>query len=455
MASSGTMQLQKTEEDTLTVALAGSWKLGQELPSADKVQHALEGMSGVGSVAFDTRELTEWDSGLLIFLKQLSEFSAQKKITIEESGLPEGARKLLPPAIFFLIALNLILLLFPARAFSQAESATPRMLQVGVIVAPPAYIKTDDNRWVGFSVELWQAVAQQIVLQYEFREFSTLEHMLDALEKREIDVIPSLPAREIFESTMDFSQSYLKSGLSIAVPAEGAEHKWIRVIEGIFSKQNLKAIGLLMVMFLTAGIIVWSFERRRNSEMFGDGPSQGIGNGIWWAAVTMTTVGYGDKAPKTIGGRVVGLIWMVFSVVFIASFTANITTSLTISELKGRVHGFNDLYTARVGSISGSEGFDFLARKGIAVIPFESIQEGLLAVGSKRIDAFVMDELILKHIVKMEFPGRVQVLAEIFDEYFVGIALQQKSSLRKPINKALLKFMETENWTELQNRYRK
>jgi len=95
MPASGNMQLQKTEEDTLTVALAGSWKLGQELPSVDEVLHALEGMPTIGRIAFDTRELAEWDSGLLIFLKQLSEFSAHKKITLEESGLPEGARKLL------------------------------------------------------------------------------------------------------------------------------------------------------------------------------------------------------------------------------------------------------------------------------------------------------------------------------------------------------------------------
>jgi phospholipid/cholesterol/gamma-HCH transport system permease protein len=95
MAATGQMQLQKTEEGVLTVALAGSWKLGQDLPSAGEVLHAFEGMSGIGRIAFDTRELAEWDSGLLIFLKQLSEFSAQKKITIEESGLPQGARKLL------------------------------------------------------------------------------------------------------------------------------------------------------------------------------------------------------------------------------------------------------------------------------------------------------------------------------------------------------------------------
>lgn len=346
-----------------------------------------------------------------------------------------------------------VLLLFPEGAFSQDENAPPRTLQVGVIVAPPAYIKTADNQWAGLSVELWQAVAQHMGVQFEFREFSRLENMLEALEKREIDVIPSLPARASFESTMDFSQSYLKTGLSIAIPAEGVEYRWARIFGSIFSEQTLKALGLLMLMSLTAGIIVWSFERRRNSEMFGNGTVAGIGHGIWWAVVTMTTVGYGDKAPKTIGGRVVGLIWMIFSVVFIASFTANITTSLTVSELRGKIHGFNDLYNARVGSIPGSESFGFLTQKGITVISIESIQEGLKAVDTKRIDAFVLNELILKHMVKSEFPGRVQVLPGTFDEYFVSIALQQNSSFRKPINKALLKFMETENWTELQNRY--
>ena len=86
-----------------------------------------------------------------------------------------------------------VLLFFPESAFSQVERAPSRALQVGVIVAPPAYIKTADNQWEGFSVELWQAVAQRMGVQFEFREFSSLEHMLDALEKREIDVIPSLP----------------------------------------------------------------------------------------------------------------------------------------------------------------------------------------------------------------------------------------------------------------------
>lgn len=66
----------------------------------------------------------------------------------------------------------------------------------------------------------------------------------------------------------------------------------------------------------------------------------------------------------------------------------------------------------------------------------------------------MLNEIVLKYLVKNEFPGQVQVISEIFDEYFVGIALQAESPLRKPINKALLKLMKTEEWTELRNRYK-
>ena len=86
-------------------------------------------------------------------------------------------------------------------------------------------------------------------------------------------------------------------------------------------------------------------------------------------------------------------------------------------------------------------------------MPFESVNKGLKAVADKKIDAFVLNELMLKYLVKNKFPGRVQVLPKIFNEYFVVIALKEKSSLRKPINKALLKLMKTEKWSELLNRY--
>jgi polar amino acid transport system substrate-binding protein len=346
-----------------------------------------------------------------------------------------------------------LFLFCPGHALSQDSGSTSPNLVVGAMVSPPVFMKAADNQWEGFGVELWQAVAQRMGVAFEFREFNSIESLMDALEKKEIDLIPAMVVQDRLESTFDFSQSYLKSGLSIAVPAEGVDYRWFRVIESVFSPHILKAIGLLFLMSLIFGVIVWLFERQRNSEMFGDGYVKGIGHGIWWAMVTMTTVGYGDKAPKTLGGRAFALIWMIFSVVFIASFTASITTQLTISELRGKVRGFNDLYHSRVGSLAGSEGLNFLIKKGVAVIPFKSTQEGLQAVADRQVDAFVQDEKILGFNIKREFPGRLQVVGGTFDEYFVSVALQQNSPLRKPINKALLKLMKTENWVELLNRY--
>ncbi|MGO2102628.1 MAG: ion channel [Psychroflexus halocasei] len=44
----------------------------------------------------------------------------------------------------------------------------------------------------------------------------------------------------------------------------------------------------------------------------------------------MTTVGYGDKSPLSLGGRIVGLIWMFMAVIILSSLTAGIASALTV-----------------------------------------------------------------------------------------------------------------------------
>jgi polar amino acid transport system substrate-binding protein len=344
-------------------------------------------------------------------------------------------------------------LFLPESVFSLNNGLPSQKIAVGVIEAPPLYMKTADGQWEGLGIDIWKSVAQEMGILYEFREYKSFGLLLEAIEHGEIDAIPSVPAELRYEIAMDLSQSYYKSGLAIAVPTEGGDYRWMRVVAKIFSIEILEPIILLLLLCLASGIIVSLLERRQNREMFGDGVIKGIGQGIWWSIVTMTTVGYGDKTPKTIGGRSVATIWMIFSIVFIAGFTANITASLTVSELRGKVHGFKDLHNARVGSISQAEASNFLTSHGIAIIPFESLQEGLNAVADKKIDAFVLNELILKYMVKAEFPGRLQVIPGIFDEYFVVMALNKNISMRKEFNIALLKFMKTDKWYELLNRY--
>src|SRR4029450_14033717 len=54
------------------------------------------------------------------------------------------------------------------------------------------------------------------------------------------------------------------------------------------------------------------------------------GDALWWAVVTITTVGYGDKYPVTLGGRVTAVFVMVAGVGIIGAL-ASILSSLLVS----------------------------------------------------------------------------------------------------------------------------
>jgi ABC-type amino acid transport substrate-binding protein len=361
-------------------------------------------------------------------------------------------KKLRTQKVVGILAL-LIVTLLPGGLTAQDDGAQPEKLLVAVIDLPPFAMKTADGRWEGLGIDLWRAVADDLGVAFELREYDTIGQLKEAFLKDEIDVTPVAsvtPDREIY---LDFSNHYYRSGVAIAVRAERAGYRWLRLVDRIFSLQFLTVIGSMVLLWSIAGTLVWLFEGRRNRQMFGDGPVKGLGQGIWWAAVTMTTVGYGDKAPMTLGGRIVAIIWMVASIILISSFTAAITTSLTVSELSGKVRGLGDLPTVRVGSVVQSEAQRYLAKNGIAAFSFKNERDGLQALVDAKIDAFVFDESVLKYLARTQFPARVHVLPETFDHYFVSMAMPQGSPLREPLNRVLLRAMEEEDWRRLKKRY--
>jgi ABC-type amino acid transport substrate-binding protein len=210
---------------------------------------------------------------------------------------------------------------------------------------------------------------------------------------------------------------------------------------------------MLLLVWIVAGLIVWLFERKYNKAMFGQKLVHGLGHGIWWAAVTMTTVGYGDKAPKSMGGRIVAVIWMFMSIILISIFTATVTTNLTVGALSGSVRGFRDLAHVGVGTLHGSQTLEYLTKEGIRAKGYESIEDGLEAVAEKRLDAFVQDVAVVKHLVNKDYFNSLHVLPEVFNGYYVSMAIPEGSNLREPLNRALLKVIEKDQWNDLLNIY--
>jgi voltage-gated potassium channel len=52
-----------------------------------------------------------------------------------------------------------------------------------------------------------------------------------------------------------------------------------------------------------------------------------IGSGLWWAAQTITTVGYGDNVPVTVLGRLIAVLVMLVGISFLTVITAAITSA--------------------------------------------------------------------------------------------------------------------------------
>jgi phospholipid/cholesterol/gamma-HCH transport system permease protein len=77
----------RPETGMLLVHLAGDWRLQQTLPSAAEVQPHLDADPPVQRLAFDAQDLTNWDSGLLTFLRRVADLCLQRHIALDQAGL--------------------------------------------------------------------------------------------------------------------------------------------------------------------------------------------------------------------------------------------------------------------------------------------------------------------------------------------------------------------------------
>jgi polar amino acid transport system substrate-binding protein len=353
---------------------------------------------------------------------------------------------------YILFAFALMVSFGASMAEAREPALSDRILIVGTKEAPPFSMKSADGTWAGISIDLWRQIATDLNLKYEFRE-TDLKGLLAGVASGPLDVaVAALTVTPEREKAFDFTHSFHTTGLGIAM-AWKAGNPWIAVLKRFVSPTFLKVVATLFVLLLAVGILVWSFERKRNPQQFGGRPANGIGSGFWWSAVTMTTVGYGDKAPVSLAGRVVALIWMFAGIIMISSFTAAIASSLTVTQLESPVKGPEDLLRVRVGTITDSTGEAYLRGKRIGYQRYKTTLEGLQAVAEGKIQALVYDAPLLRYLINQGFKGELQVLPNTFLRQDYGIALPAGSPLRETVNRVLLQKISEPAWQDTVYKY--
>jgi ABC-type amino acid transport substrate-binding protein len=346
------------------------------------------------------------------------------------------------------------LLSFSFLASELRAEGEAHTLVVGTKHAPPFAILHEDGSWSGISIELWRVVASDLGLRFELRE-RDLEGLLTGLESGELDAaVAAITTTASREARIDFSHPYFNSGLAVVVTRETG-HSVFRWLSGVFTTGFFKAVLALATVLMAAGAAVWLFERRRNPSQFGGSVARGLGSAFWWSAVTMTTVGYGDKAPVTAGGRIVALVWMFVAVVVTSGLTAAITSSLTVSRLESRIDELRDLSDVRVAVVRNSTSAVHLRERGYRTEAVDTLEQGLDAVVRGEVVAMVHDAPILDYAL-LSNPKRFQgldVLPEVLEAQSYAIALPPGSALREQVNRALLRRTSEDRWAQTLQSY--
>ena len=349
---------------------------------------------------------------------------------------------------------SLIAVLLLSAFFSHAQDSSivlqsdTTSLRVGVAGSAP-FVISSKNELSGISVELWQSVASQAGWTYNFQNFKSVETALADLKSGKIDVlIGPISITSERTKTVRFAQPYYQSSLSI-LSVSKAPSIWDR-ISPFFSMNLLIAIGIFIFILAIVGSLFWLAERKENPEQFPPDYIRGIANGMWCAIVTMSTVGYGDIAPKTLRGRIVAGGWIVISIIFATSMVAGIASTLTLSSINHTViTKAEDLNRKNVAVPAGSPAASFIKEYGGKEVPLDNIAQGIQLLKDKKADAMVFDRPQLLYYLKKYPEKHLTISHPEYEKQGYGFVFPLHSPLVHPTNIYLLHDAETDKTTRI------
>ncbi len=342
--------------------------------------------------------------------------------------------------LFPFLMLSVLLCWQPIEA-----TQTPSILRVGISPFSP-FVILDENGPVGVSIDAWQALAEELNVQYEYIQCTGVADKLKKLQEGHIDIaIGGITITEDREEIFDFSHPVYHTGLDILIPHQN-KFTLRALFASLFSGKKMVFFAGMLGLVLIAGHIIWLVERstEHRTTRFHRNYIPGVFEGMYWALITASTVGYGDKVPKRWIGRILtGILIIIFLPLF-GFFIAQLSSDLTMQSIQQTINGLEDLWGKRVGVVGGTTSHEFMKQERSHLTIFDNVDQAYDALHRNQIDAVVYDAPALMHYVSGKGKDRVKVVGKLFAPQDYGLALPQGSRLREEINRDLLALIESE-----------
>jgi polar amino acid transport system substrate-binding protein len=321
-------------------------------------------------------------------------------------------------------------------------------LTVGVHEFRPLTFKTGKN-WSGFEIELWEHVADKLGYTTEYVEEKHFSRLLEETQAGNYDVaIAGITRTAERDENLNMTFFTLDTGLGIAV----LPHDTLSIrdmLKGIFSKQTLQLLFLLIGFSFVAANVYWLIER---GNSVAPGYFAGIFESFWWGIVTFSTVGYGDISPATLLGKIFGIVSIISGLAIFGLYIGQLSASLTLRKARTTVAHPRDLAGKRIAvkaATTAVQGVE--AKKGIP-IKFPNLDEALRALREGKVEAVVADLPVLQDL-QNRFSFEIAPKTFARQTYAFMMPKGKNEELLQWINHILLQYYETGEYEELYDKY--
>ncbi|XP_063059877.1 glutamate receptor 1b isoform X2 [Engraulis encrasicolus] len=325
--------------------------------------------------------------------------------------------------------------------------------------------------------------------------------------KADIAVAP-LTITLVREQVIDFTKPFMSLGISIMIK------KPTKSKPGVFSFLDPLAyeiwmcivfayIGVSVVLFLVSRFSPYEWhaddeedganegqggghgQNQPSSPQSGQSPAQqgqgqqqqqgehtnefGIFNSLWFSLGAFMQQGC-DISPRSLSGRIVGGVWWFFTLIIISSYTANLAAFLTVERMVSPIESAEDLAKQTeiaYGTLDAGSTKEFFRRSKIAVFEkmwsymksadpsvfVKSTNDGVARVRKSKGKYAYLLESTMNEYIEQRKPCDTMKVGGNLDSKGYGVATPKGSSLRIPVNLAVLKLNEQAVLDKMKNKW--
>lgn len=201
------------------------------------------------------------------------------------------------------------------------------------------------NMFKGFCIDVFTAAVSLLpyAVPYEFVPFGNGKHnpsytdLINKVASGDLDgAVGDIAITTNRTMIVDFTQPYAASGLLVLVPYRKVDPGGLAFLRPF----TWLMWGVTAAFFFVVGLVVWILEHRINDEFRGTPKEQFIT--IIWFSISTLFFAHRENTVTTLG-RVVLIIWLFVVLIISSSYTANLTSILTVQQLYSPIKGIQTL----------------------------------------------------------------------------------------------------------------